>query len=73
MKRYNDTTSLKLDILGEMPPPVKKDIPTYKGFQVFDNKTGSNLDIIPDPKVYEQMVKDASRHTYGSNLRCKSV
>ena len=74
MKQYGrkDTTSLVLDILGEIPNHIKQEVKPVKGFQVFGHKTGSNLDIVSEDQ-FNLMVSDSSRHTYGSNLRRKSV
>lgn len=74
MKQYDrkDTSSLVLDILGEIPNQIKQEVKPVKGFQVFNNKTGSNLDIVSE-ETFNHMVSDSSRHTYGSNLRRKSV
>ena len=67
-----DQASLRLDILGEIPNQIKQEVKPVKGFQVFNHKTGSTLDIVPE-ETFNHMVSDSSRHTYGSNLRRKSV
>lgn len=66
--RFLDHTSQMLDVIGEMPPPVKQEVDKYIGLIVFGHKTGSTLCICKDKKVGEKMLADSKRYTYGSNL-----
>lgn len=74
MKQYDrkDTTSLVLDILGEIPNQIKQEVKPVKGLMVFGHKTGSNIQVLSESQ-FNLMASDSSRHTYGSNLRRKSV
>lgn len=57
-----------LDVIGEMPPPVKQDVDMYVGINVFGHKTGSTLCICKDRAVGEKAIADNKRNTYGSHL-----
>lgn len=74
MKQYRrkDTTSLVLDILGEIPNQIKQEVKPVKGLMVFGHKTGSDIQVVSEGQ-FKLMSQDSSRHTYGSNLRRKSV
>ena len=74
MKHYDrkDTSSLVLDILGEIPNQIKQEVKPVKGLMVFGHKTGSDIQVVSESQ-FNLMASDSSRHTYGSNLRRKSV
>jgi len=66
--RYSDPTSLVLDIIGEIPPPVQPEVEEYVGLNVFDHKTGCTLHIPRDRQVAKKLIADSKRNTYGSHL-----
>jgi len=72
MRRYTDNASLRLDILGEMPPLIKEEVPKYQGNMVYDDKTGATIDIIKDPKVFAKVKADNARVANQSTLRLQA-
>ncbi|MEK9984354.1 MAG: hypothetical protein VW879_06405 [Opitutae bacterium] len=67
--RYEDSTSLVLDIIGELPPPVKENVPEYKALQVFNHKTGCELAIFTNPETFADAKKAVARKGQSSILR----
>lgn len=67
--RYEDPTSLALDIIGELPPPVKESVPEYKALQVFNHKTGCELAIFTNPETFADAKKAVARKGQSSILR----
>jgi hypothetical protein len=72
MRRYTDDASLRLDILGDLPPLIKEDPPKYQGNMVYDGKTGATIDIIKDPKVFAKVKADNARTANQSTLRMQA-
>lgn len=72
MRRYTDNASLRLDILGEIPPLIKEDPPKYQGNMVYEGKTGATIDIIKDPAVFAKVKADNARVANQSTLRMQA-
>ena len=71
MRNYsvNDTSSLALDIIGEMPSGFKEEVEEYKGALIFDNKTGGDAAIFKTSTGFNNYKKATARKGQSSILR----
>jgi len=71
MRNYlvHDTSSLKLDIIGEMPSGFKEEVEEYKGALIFDNKTGGDVSIFKTSAGFNSYKKATARKGQSSILR----
>lgn len=75
MRNYSvhDTSSLALDIIGEMPSGFKEEVEEYKGALIFDNKTGGDVQIFKTSAGFNNYKKATARKGQTSILRHQMV
>ena len=56
------------DILGLLPPPVKREVPQYRGIMCYDGKTGGSL-MVCTPNQFKVIKAATSRVANQSILR----
>lgn len=69
MARYHDTTSLILDILGDMPTGIKEEVEEYQGMNVYLDKSTMVMQKFKTKSAFKNAKAVTSRRGQGSCLR----
>lgn len=71
MRNYSvhDTSSLALDIIGEMPSGFKEEVEEYKGAPDYTHKTGADIMIFKSSTGFKNYKQATARKGQSSILR----
>ncbi len=71
MRNYsvNDTISLALDIIGEMPSGIKEEVEEYRGAPDYTHKTGADIMIFKTSAGFNNYKQATARRGQSSILR----
>lgn len=69
LKKYHDTTSLMLDILGEMPTGIKVEEDEYMGMNVYLDKSTMVMQRFKSKKAFKNAKAVTARRGQSSCLR----
>lgn len=69
MARYHDTTSLILDILGDMPTGIKEEVEEYQGMNVYLDKSTMVMQKFKTKSAFKNAKAVTSRRGQSSCLR----